>query len=99
MSDPIHDPLEEKFYAAKTSGLPFLSDLGPMILAAAHLGMANNTRSFALKFEQAHAFVIREVSHLSRELRVMDSEDKSEKSSRVFYSLNDAGQALFETEA
>jgi hypothetical protein len=99
MSEPIQDPLETAFFAAKASGLPFLSDLGPMILAAAYLGIANDTRSFARKFEQAHALVIREVSSLVREAQVLDSEDKSEKSSRVFYRLNDAGQALFEAGA
>jgi hypothetical protein len=98
MSEPTQDPLEKAFFAAKASGLPFLSDLGPMILAASYLGIANDTRSFARKFEQAHALVIREVSSLVREARVLDSEDKSEKSSRVFYHLNGAGQALFEAE-
>jgi hypothetical protein len=96
MSEPTPDPLETAFYTAQASGLSFLSDIGPMILAASYLNIANDTRSFARKFEQAHALVIREVSSLVRELEVLDSEDKSEKSSRVFYQLNDAGRALFD---
>lgn len=87
--------LEQAFYSAKGSGLPFLSDMGAMILAASYLGVTHDSRSFARKFEQAHALVIREVSHLVDELKLLDSNDKSVKTSKVHYQLNNAGQALF----
>ena len=90
------DPLEDTFYKAKGSGLPFLSDMGPMILAASYLDITHDSRSFARKFEQAHALVIREVSNLVGELNLLDSDDKPEKSSKVRYRLNDVGKALFD---
>lgn len=99
MSEGYQDPLETTFYTAKASGLPFLSDMGPMILAASYLGIASDTRSFARQLEQPHALVIREVSHLACDLELMTREDRAEKSSRVFYHLNDLGQALFQSEA
>jgi hypothetical protein len=90
------DPLEDAFYTAKASGLPFLSDIGPMILAASYLGIASDTRSFARKFEQAHALVIRELSSLAQELNVLETKETPKTSSRIMYRLNSAGQALFE---
>ena len=89
------DPLMDAFYMAKGAKLSFLSDLGPMILAASHLDIANDSRSFARKFEQAHALVIREVSSLTDELKLLESDHKQEKSSKIRYQLTAAGQALF----
>lgn len=73
-----------------------LSPLGAGILSAAHLGFSQDTRSFASKLGLAHALVIRECVDLAEEAGVIALEDRGDRSQRLFFSLTDAGQALFE---
>jgi len=89
------DPVEAAFLTAKSTDLAFLSDLGPMILAASYLGLAQDSRGFARKFEQPHALVLREISCLIQDLGLLEDVSSKQTSSRVFYRLLPAGHALF----
>ena len=71
--------------------LDFLTELGPLILCASALRVANDTRSFARLFEAAHALVIRECVHLDQELGLITVEDRGEKSGRRFFALTAKG--------
>ncbi|MCI4660788.1 MAG: hypothetical protein MRY63_03055 [Neomegalonema sp.] len=75
--------------------LAYLSPLGPMILAAAALGLALDTRSFARGFEVAHALVIRECNSLSCELGLLALEEQGpQRSQRIFYRLTEKARGL-----
>lgn len=76
--------------------MPFLSAMGPLILAAAFIGIANDTRKFARVFEQPHALVIREVVSLEEDLKLLETAQTS-ASTRVSYRLTSQAQALFDT--
>ncbi|WP_010139317.1 hypothetical protein [Oceanicola sp. S124] len=90
MSDRLVD-LSDRIAA---SGLGFLSPMGPVLLAATALGLVADTRSFARLFEVAHALVIREAVSLDADLGLLATEDRDEKSRRLFLSLTEAGAAL-----
>lgn len=86
------------FHQAQLADLPYLSPMGPLILATAWLEVAKDTRSFARQFELAHALVLREVTSLETDLGLLITDSRGERSSRVFFDLSAAGVALFETE-
>lgn len=69
-----------------------LSPLAAGVLAASHLGIAQDSRSFALKLGVAHALVLRECVALADEHQLIELEDRSERSQRVFFSLSDQGR-------
>ncbi|MEM0934524.1 MAG: hypothetical protein AAF646_12970 [Pseudomonadota bacterium] len=89
------DTFEDAAAQARASGTPFLSELGPYILAAVTLGAARDTRSLARVLGVAHALVIRECNSLGEELGLLEIEDRGDRSQRVFVSLSDTGAALF----
>lgn len=74
--------------------LPFLTELGPLLLAAAGLGVAKDSRSFARVFDVAHALVLRELVHLEADLGVLAIEDRGGKSGRMFLSLTPQGEKI-----
>lgn len=93
------DPLEYLAEIASHSGVSFLTPLGPLILAAASLGIAKDTRTVARKFDIAHALVIRECVSLGPELGLLDVEDRGDRSQRLFFSLSDAGADILRGQA
>jgi len=76
------------------TGADFMTELGPLILAAAKLEVAGDTRGFAHKFEVAHALVLREAQHLQDDLGLLELQDRSDKSGRLFFSLTAQGRSL-----
>lgn len=72
----------------------FLTELGPMIVAAASLDIASETRSFARKFDVAHALVIRECTHLENELGLLQTHPGGGASGRVKFSLTHKARDL-----
>lgn len=87
--------LEKAFKTAQSAQLPYLSPMGPLILAAAHLDIVQDSRGFARLFDQAHALVIRECTALEQELNVIETTRRDPRSSRVTYRLTDKGRKLF----
>lgn len=73
-----------------------LSALGAAILVGAHEGLAHDTRSFARRFDVAHALVIRECVSLASEHRLLTLDDRQERSQRLFYALTDEAQEMVE---
>lgn len=70
-----------------------LPGLGAGILAAAHLGIAADSRSFARQLGVAHALVLRDCVALSEAgWLVLDRRDS--RTQRLFYSLSPAGADL-----
>lgn len=76
------------------TAVPDLSPLGAGIIAAAHLGIAKDSRSFARKLDLAHALVLRECTQLEGEAGFIFLDDRSHRSQRVFYDLTEAARAL-----
>lgn len=83
------------FAAAESTGLAFLSPIGPLVLAAAWEEIAQDSRKFARVFDVEHALVIRECVHLASDLNLITLTYKNERSSRVGYELNDKGLGIF----
>ncbi|WP_226551348.1 hypothetical protein [Celeribacter naphthalenivorans] len=90
------DALETAFGAAQNAQHSYLSTMGPLILAASHLGIAKDSRGFARLFDLAHALVIRECTSLEQEFGLIETQKKDIRTSRVFYHLTEKGRALFE---
>ncbi len=75
------------------------ADVSPLeagILAAAHLGMARNSRDFAKQAEIAHALVIRACVDLGELKGLIMLERRGDRSQRVFFQLSGAGRTLIE---
>ncbi|MEM9879831.1 MAG: hypothetical protein AAF862_11205, partial [Pseudomonadota bacterium] len=58
------------------------------------LGIATDTRTFARMFDIAHVLVIREAVSLDADLGLLHTEDRGDRSQRLFLSLTEAGAAL-----
>ena len=69
-----------------------LSPLAAGVLAAAHLGLSQDSRSFATKLGIAHALVLRECVALAEDHRLIDLDGRHDRSQRVFFSLTEKGQ-------
>lgn len=72
-----------------------LSPVGAGILAAAGLGVATDSRSFAKVLGVAHALVLREIEALSRETMVAVTR-RDGRTQRTVYTLADRGERLLE---
>lgn len=70
-----------------------VSPIGAALLAAHHLGVSRDTRSFAVKLGMSHAIVLRETVAMT-EAGVVDLDDRNERSSRVFFAPSALGQRL-----
>jgi DNA-binding MarR family transcriptional regulator len=68
-----------------------LSPLAAGVLAAAHHGLSQDSRSFAAKLGIAHALVLRECVALAEDHRLIDLDDRHDRSQRVFFSLTEQG--------
>ena len=64
-----------------------LSPLGAGILAAAHLGIAADSRSFAKTLGIAHALVLRDVDGLADEAGWLTVTKRDPRTQRTFYAL------------
>ncbi|MCF3641372.1 hypothetical protein LXM94_15465 [Rhizobium sp. TRM95111] len=69
-----------------------LTPLAAAILAACHLGIAADSRSFARALGLAHAFVLREIEDLVSERRLLVVTDRDRRTQRIFYRLSEAGE-------
>lgn len=92
----LSDLLDQALQRAQTSGLAFLSPLGPLLMAAAALGLAKDSRGFARRFDLAHALVLRELVSLEADLGLVITENRDERTSRLWYRLSDAGMAVLQ---
>lgn len=73
-----------------------ISRLGAGIIAALHLGIASDSRSFARLLGVAHALVLREVSVLGQDEDFIIIERRDPRTQRVHYSLSPNGLKLFD---
>ncbi|MEM1237800.1 MAG: hypothetical protein AAGI10_12570 [Pseudomonadota bacterium] len=78
------------------SDQPFLTTLGPFILASRYLGIVSDTRSVARHFDVAHAHAIRECRHLEEDVGYLSVTDKGDRSARLFFDLTETGEKLIE---
>ncbi|MEM6323214.1 MAG: hypothetical protein AAF748_06000 [Pseudomonadota bacterium] len=99
MSDDAEATFAAYAETASASGHQFLSPIGPVMLAAAALGIAMDTRTFARVFDVAHALAIRECTSLSHDLGLLDAQSRGDRSQRQFYALTAQGAALFPPDA
>jgi hypothetical protein len=88
VSDPAPDA--ETYMAlveALTEADPRLSPLAAGILAAAHLDIAHDSRSFAKALGISHALVLREVEILSGDLGLLTVIRREARTQRCFYAV------------
>ena len=64
-----------------------LSPLAAGILAAGQLGIANDSRSFARIFDIAHALVLRALTELSVQHRLVDITGRDQRTQRLTFTL------------
>ncbi len=94
MTHPLEKDLEYAVEMIAQSEIKFLSPMGPLILAAAALEIASDSRSFARIFGIAHALVIRECVSLSEELHLIEPYKRADKSQRLFYDITEQGWSI-----
>ncbi|KQO74590.1 MULTISPECIES: hypothetical protein [unclassified Methylobacterium] len=95
MSEPPADA--ETFLAATDAVValqPGLSTLEAGILAALHLDLARDSRSFARVFDLEHALVLRAVETLASEARLLALTDRNARTQRTRYVASPAGDAV-----
>lgn len=73
---------------------PSLTAVGSALLAAHHLGIANDSRTFSRKLGIAHALVLREISAIAGEDGYLSIVSRNERTLRVELALTDKGQRL-----
>lgn len=91
MSTPELDRLAAELAQAEA---PFLSALGPYVLAAAALGIADDSRTLARRLDLAHALVIRELNALAHEAGLVEITGQGAGSQRMGFALTDRARAL-----
>lgn len=97
MSEP---PADAETFLAVTDSIaalqPGLSTLEAGILAALHLKLAADSRSFATVFGVEHALVLRAVETLAGEAGLLVETARTAKTQRARYEPNAAGAALLD---
>ncbi|WP_182084125.1 hypothetical protein [Aureimonas sp. ME7] len=88
----------EALVARVAEAQPSLSPIAAAVLAAIHLGLAADSRSFANRLGLAHALALREVGALT-EAGYLRIERRDAKTMRVFYALEPDGVGLLERAA
>lgn len=76
---------------------PQASALTPLcagILVALDLGLARDSRTFARRFDIAHALVLRECTMLTEDLGLITIIRRDERTQRLFPELTEKGRAL-----
>lgn len=71
-----------------------LRPLGAALLAAHHLGIAKDTRTFSRKLGVEHALVLREVADLEHEGGFLIITGRNERTHRLELALTDKGEQL-----
>ncbi len=99
MKSETQGEITEEMFLDVVSAIRFvkadLSPIGAAILAAIHFAIANDSRSFSLKFGIEHALVLREVTALSSPpLEFLAIDNRSERTQRTHYSLTEDGKHL-----
>jgi hypothetical protein len=89
--------LAETFLAATDSVAalqPGLSTLEAGVLAALHLDLAHDSRSFARVFGIEHALVLRAVETLASEAGLLTLRERNARTQRTRYGVSPAGDAV-----
>lgn len=73
---------------------PDLTRIEAGLLAAPHLGLSADTRSFAKVFDLAHAHVLRALSNLD-EAGLVTVTERDPRTQRTRFAPTDAGRTLF----
>ncbi|WP_264049361.1 Rha family transcriptional regulator [Methylobacterium flocculans] len=95
MSEP---PVDAETFLAVTDSVaalqPGLSTLEAGILAALHLGLATDSRSFARVFGIEHALVLRAVETLASDAGLLALTERNARTQRTRYAVSAAGDAM-----
>lgn len=75
---------------------PKLTPVGAGLLAALHLGVCSDSRSFSRILGIAHALVLREVTDLSGR-RLLSVTSRNERTQRAALALTEDGQRILAT--
>jgi hypothetical protein len=73
---------------------PSLTQVGAALLAAIHLGIANDSRTFSRIFGVAHALALREITELSAENAFLRIASRNARTQRSEIALTNKGQQL-----
>lgn len=90
---------EEQFLAAVEDARladPSLTPVGAGLLAALHLDVCRDSRTFSRLLGIAHALVLREISYLTDDRSLLAVLSRNERTQRTELALTDKGEQLFE---
>lgn len=73
---------------------PSLTPIGSALLAAHHLGIAKDSRTFSRKLGIAHALVLREISAIAGDDGFVSIVSRNERTHRVELALTNRGQPV-----
>ena len=93
-NDNVADEMAVLIRALLAQNPATLDAVGAGVIAARHLGLVRDTKTFARELGVAHALVIRAVTTLSSELGLIVVERHNERSQQVHYSLTESGRAM-----
>jgi hypothetical protein len=93
-SDEVSEDRFMQIVAAICASAPSLTAVGSAILAACHLGIARDSRTFSRKLGIAHALVLREISAISGDDGFLSVVGRNERTHRVELALTAKGQQL-----
>jgi len=93
-------PADAETFMAVTESVaalqPGISTLEAGILAALHLGLAADSRSFARVFGVEHALVLRAVETLVGEVALLTVTERAPRTQRTRYAVTPAGRAVLD---
>jgi hypothetical protein len=73
---------------------PSLTPVGSALVAAHHLGIAKDSRTFSRNLGIAHALVLREISAIAGENGFLSIVSRNERTHRVELALTDKGRRV-----
>jgi hypothetical protein len=93
-------PADAETFLAVTDSVaalqPGLSTLEAGVLAALHLALAADSRSFSRVFGVEHALVLRAVEVLVGEAALLTVIERAPRTQRTHYAVTEAGRALLD---
>jgi hypothetical protein len=91
-------PDVDRFLALAAQLQEHVAGLTPIqsgLLAAAHMGIARDSRTFAHLLDLAHALVLREMNALAERGGLLRVEKRDERTMRTHFALDDDATGLF----
>lgn len=94
-ADISEDRILETIAAIRASA-PEVTPIGGGLMAALHLGIAKDSRTFSRLLGIAHALVLREIADLTERDRLIRVVYRNSRTQRTEFAFTESGEALVE---